>query len=227
MKNHKAPKKPYITMPLSTKTQKIYTQITTPETNLGDLRKIAKEIQKDHPLANELWATGELFPRLLAILIMDKKELHQEVVDNLFKDMETHPFEERTQLADWLVANQLTKDKKMIAMINSWENSALATQRRIFWYYQGRLRWTGQIPPNNTAELLAAIEERMLKEAPEVQWAMNFTAAWIGIFDKNYRSQCIKIGEKLGLYKDEVVPKNCHPNYLPKFIETEVAKRNI
>lgn len=213
-------------MILSTRAQQLYTEITNPEAKLGDLRNIAKGIKKDPLLANELWATGKLYPRLLAILILDKKELNAEVIENLFRDMQVHQFDERTQLADWLMTNQLTKDRKTLALMDSWENSAIALQRRIFWYHQARLRWTGQTPPDNTKQLLAAIEEKMLGEKPEVQWAMNFTAAWIGIFDEPYRDQCMEIGEKLGLYKDQVVPKNCHPDYLPKFIESEVQKRN-
>jgi 3-methyladenine DNA glycosylase AlkD len=213
-------------MVLSAKAHNICTEIEK-DTKLGALRNIAKEIKKDHDLATELWATGKLLTRLLAILIMDKKELHSDVIDQLFQDMQAHGFDERMQLADWLMANQLTKDKNTIALIESWENNPSSLKRRIFWYYQGRLRWTGQIPPNNTKQLLSAIEERMLKEEPEVQWAMNFTAGWIGIFDQSYRSQCIEIGEKLGLYKDEVVARNCSPNYLPKFIALEVAKRKL
>jgi 3-methyladenine DNA glycosylase AlkD len=194
---------------------------------LGDLRNIAKEIKKEHNLATELWATEKILPRLLAILIMDKKQLTSDVIDILFDDLQAHGLDERMQLADWLMANQLTKDKKTIALIESWENDVSPIKRRIFWYYQGRLRWTGQIPPNNTKQLLSAIEARMLQEEPEVQWAMNFTAGWIGIFDRAYRNECIAIGEKLGLYKDEVVARNCSPNYLPKFIALEVAKRKL
>jgi len=214
-------------MILSTKAKRIYTAISENETKLGDLRKIATEIKKDHELAKELWSTGKLLPRLFSILIMDKKELNPEFIDNLFIDIQQHPPGERTQLADWLMANQLTRDKKAIALIESWENNVSAVKRRIFWYYQGRLRWVGQVPPGNTKKLLSAIEERMLNEEPEVQWAMNFTAGWIGIFDQAYRKQCIKIGEKTGLYKDETVAKNCTPNYLPEFIEMEIKKRNL
>ncbi len=214
-------------MALSKKANKIYNTIIEDGTKLGDLRKIANEIQKDHELSKELWATGHLFPRLLAILIMDKKELNPDIVDQLIKDIELHHIDERLQLADWLMANQLTKEKKTISMMLSWENSTSAIQRRLFWYYQGRLRWTGQTPPENTKELLSAIEQKLLAEQPEVQWAMNFTAAWIGIFDLAYRNQCIKMGEKLGLYEDEIVPRNCSPNYLQKFIESEVAKRKL
>jgi 3-methyladenine DNA glycosylase AlkD len=211
-------------MKLCQKAAKIYSQVSDTNTKLGDLRKIAKEIKKDHPLAIELWSTGKYLPRQLAILIMDPKLLTQEVINRLDKDIQKHEKEEKLQLIDWLMANQLTKDKKTIALIESWENSPSSLQRRIFWYYQGRLRWVGQTPPPNTEKLLSSIEKNIMKEEPEVQWAMNFTAGQIGIFQKEYRARCIALGEKTGLFKDEMVSKNCTPNYLPEFISIQVAK---
>ncbi|MBE8723012.1 DNA alkylation repair protein [Sphingobacterium pedocola] len=204
----------------------ILAQINT-NTKLGDLRKIAKDIKKDHELAIELWSTERFLPRLLAILIMDNKLLSQDVIDKLDKDMHAHPVDERNQLMDWLMANQLTKEKKAIALIQSWENSPSPLQRRIYWYYQARLRWTGQTPPENTSHLLSAIENTIATEEPEVQWAMNFTAGWIGVYEKKYRNRCVALGEKTGLYKGEMVSKGCTPNYLPEFIAMESNKRNI
>lgn len=212
-------------MKFSSNAENILQQINS-KTKLGDLRKIAKDIKKDHELAMELWSTEAFLPRLLAILIMDKKLLSQEVLNRLDEDMQTHTFDERNNLMDWLMANQLTKDKKTIALIESWENSPSVLQRRVFWYYQARLRWTGQTPPDNTEDLLSTIEANITQEEPEVQWAMNFTAAWIGIFDEKYRARCIKLGEITGLYKGEMVSKGCTPNYLPEFIAIEVNKRN-
>lgn len=213
-------------MKLSSQAENISVQITT-KTKLGDLRKIAKDSKKNHELAMELWSTERFLHRLLALLIMDNKLLSQDLINKLDKDMLTHPFDERNQLMDWLMANQLTKDKKTIALIQSWENSSSSLQRRIYWYYQARLRWTGQAPPENTLYLLSAIENSIATEKPEVQWAMNFTAGWIGVYDKKYRNRCIAIGEKTGLYKGEMVSKGCTPNYLPAFIEIESNKRNI
>lgn len=213
-------------MKLSSKTAHILSQIST-TTKLGDLRKIAKEIKKDHELALELWSTPDFLARLLAILIMDNKCISQDTVNKLDQDMLTHPPEERNQLMDWLMANQLTKDKKTIALIESWQNSVSPLQRRIFWYYQARLRWTGQIPPPNSLELLNEIEAKIAREEPEVQWAMNFLAGWIGVYEKQYRDRCIAIGEKTGLYKGDMVSKGCTPNYLPEFIAIESNKRNL
>ncbi|MDF2921156.1 MAG: alkylation repair protein [Paenibacillaceae bacterium] len=209
----------------SSKAENILSQINS-KTKLGDLRKIAKDLKKDHELAMELWSTEEFLPRLLAILIMDKNLLSQDVLNKLDKDMQIHTFDQRNNLMDWLMANQLTKDKKTIALMELWENSPSALQRRTYWYYNARLRWTGQTPPDNTEDLLSAIEANITQEEPEVQWAMNFTAGWIGVYDQKNRARCIKLGEQTGLYKDEMVSKGCTPNYLPEFIVIEVNKRN-
>jgi len=213
-------------MEISSKAKNIITRISDKTTQLGDLRKIAKDIKKDHELAMELWSTEKYLARQLAILIMDKKLLSQELIDKLDKDIKQHKEGESNQLIDWLMANQLSKDKQTISLMESWVNSRPSLQRRIFWYYQGRLRWVGQTPPPNTEELLSLIEARIENEEPEVQWAMNFTAAQIGIFEGKYRSRCIALGERTGLYKDEIVAKNCTPNYLPKYIAIQVAKLN-
>ncbi len=212
-----------IIMKHSPKAENILAQINT-TSKLGDIRKIAGTIKKDHELAMELWSTQKFLPRQLAILIMDKKQLTQQVIDRLDKDIQQHNYTEKLQLMDWLMANQLSKDKSTIALMLSWENSPSPLQRRIFWYYQARLRWTGQTPPSNSEELLSKIENHIENETPEVQWAMNFTAAQIGIFEEKYRSRCIGLGERTGLYKGEMVSKNCTPNYLPQFIAMQVEK---
>ena len=211
-------------MKLSEKAKGILHQINDENIRLGKLRKIAKEIKKDHALAMELWSTKQFNARLLAILIMNKKQLTDELLDRLDKDMLQHTEEDGNQLMDWLMANQLTKYKKTISLMESWLNSPSSLQRRTFWYYQGRLRWVGQTPPPNSNKLLSFIESQIKTEEPRVQWAMNFTAAQIGIFEEKFRARCVAIGEETGLYKDEKVAKNCTPNYLPKYIAMQVAK---
>ena len=210
----------------SEKAETIFRQIDD-NTKLGDLRKIAKEIKVDHELAMELWSSGKFLPRLLSILIMDKKLLSEEVLDELVDDMQIHTYDESNNLMDWLLANQLTKNKELTTLMESWEDSPYALQRRTYWYHQGRLRWTGKTPPNNTSDLVTAIEAKISQEQPEVQWAMNFTAGWIGVYEEQYRKRCVIIGEDTGLYKDEKVSKGCTPNYLPEFIMIESNKRDL
>ena len=212
-------------MALSARAKKLVAEVTRGNPKLGDLKQRGKEIKKDHDLAMELWTTGEFYPRLLSTLIFDPKLLTAHVIDQLATDMRQHDAEERNHLADWLLANQLTKDKKLVALIGTWEKSPSPILRRWFWYHQARLRWTGQVPPGNSADLLDSLEKNMAHAEPEVQWAMNFCAGQIGVHENKFRSRCIKLGEALGLYKDEHVAKNCTPSYLPEFIRIEAAKR--
>lgn len=210
-------------MTLTSRAQDVLSQIGV-SPKMGDLKKIAKEIKRDHELAMELWATGEYYARLLSVLIMDKKLLTQDVLDTLARDMEGHEYDQRNQIADWLLANQLTKDNSTIALMETWEHADSAILQSIFWNYQGRLRWTGKTPPDNTSVLMSSLEQGMEGAQPEVQRNMNFAAAQIGIFEPEYRARCTALGEKLGLYKDEPVPRGCTSPYLPLWIETEVAK---
>ena len=48
-----------------------------------------------------------------------------------------------TQLADWLLANQLTTERKLVALTETWEKSPSPILRRWFWYHQASLRWMG------------------------------------------------------------------------------------
>lgn len=212
-------------MKLSEKAENIKSELASKPIKLGDLRKMAREIKTDHLLAMELWSTQQFYLRQLALLIMDKKELTKASIDRLVSDIDQHSENERLQLIDWFMANQLAKDPNTIALLNTWENSDLSLQRRVYWYYQARLRWTGKILPNSEL-LLEIIEKNIENVVPEVQWAMNFTAAQIGIFEEKYRQRCILLGEQTGLYQNEKVSKNCTPNYLPEFIAIQVAKLN-
>ena len=195
------------------------------DAKLGDIKRRAKEIDTDHDLALELWATGAFSARMLSVLVLDKKRLTQGAIDALASDIHEHDEEEGGQLADWLLANQLMKDKTLVSLVETWDRSPSPVLRRLFWYHQARLRWMGKAPPGNTEVLMSSLEDGMADSEPLVQWAMNFCAGQIGIHEPAFRARCIELGEQLELYKDEVVPRNCVPSYLPEFIRIEAAKR--
>ncbi len=209
----------------TTTAKRLASEINGAGTKLGEIKKRGAVIKKDHELAIELWAIGGYHPRLLSTLIFDKKLLTPDVLERLAADMSQHNENEQNQLADWLLANQLMKDKQTRALLLRWQENASPILRRLFWYHQARLRWTGKAAPENSDKLLDSLEQDMADAPPEVQWAMNFCAGQIGVHEPKFRSRCIKLGKQTGLYKDDPVAKNCTPSYLPEFIRIEVAKR--
>ena len=208
-------------------TETLLSQLSVDNLKLGTLKKMAREIKKDHELAMTLWASEQFYPRMLAVLILDKNRLNQDSLNQMADDLQNHESAQQLQIVDWLLANQLMKSKNLIRLVESWEKADSPLLRRLFWYHQARLRWMGKIPYDNADALLNSLETDLATAEPEVQWAMNFTAGQIGIYDGQYRSRCIELGERVGLYKDDPVARGCTPNYLPEFIRIEAAKRAI
>ena len=48
---------------------------------LGQIRKVAKEVGRNHSLALQLWVTGNIDARLLAILLLTPKQLSEAELD--------------------------------------------------------------------------------------------------------------------------------------------------
>lgn len=197
---------------------------------MGAIKKKAKEIKKDHQLAYDLWATRTFTGRMLAALIFDKIKLRGEAIVALAADLTElkgkDEGEQRDYIGDWLLANQISKDSKLKIQILDWQDESSPVLQRWYWYHQARLRWMGKNLPGNSSELVTLAEERMADAEPSVQWAMNFCLCWIALYEEAYRERCIALAERVGIYKEQKVPKNCTPNYLPGFLEVELAKRS-
>ena len=191
---------------------------------MGQIKKTAKSIGRDHELAMALWQTGVYRARLLSALVLDNKLLDIGVIERLATDLAGHDLPERNQVSDWLLANQLSKLKRTRGLVESWKDHPSPVLRRLFWYHQARLRWTGRTPPGNTPDLLEALESTLGSEVPEVQWAMNFAAGWIGVHEPKHRGRCVELGKRHGLYKGEKVSRGCTPSYLPEFNRIEASK---
>lgn len=73
---------------------------------------MGKEVNKDHKLALELWSTGNYYHRLLSVLILDKGNLSQELIETMTDDLSTISEKDALRISEWLLANQLLKVKK-------------------------------------------------------------------------------------------------------------------
>ena len=54
---------------------------------MADLRKFSKNIKKDNDLARELWISGYHEAMLLSVLIMDKKSVTLEYIEEIMNDV--------------------------------------------------------------------------------------------------------------------------------------------
>lgn len=185
---------------------------------LGDIRKVAKEIRSDHELAIGLWDTGNIDARLLAILLLKPKRLTREELDTMVRSAGF------VQVFDWLDSYVLRQhpDKEMLRM--AWERDQDPWAARAFWSLTAER--VGKDPEGlDLPALLDRLEDEMATAAEEPQWTMNNTLAGIGIHFPEHRVRALEIGEKLGVYRDYPTPKGCTSPFAPIWINEIVGRK--
>ena len=184
---------------------------------LGDIRKVAKKIRLNHELAMELWETQNFDARMLALLIIKPKQLSSEELDALVKSVKN------SRVADWLNAYVVKVHPDNEELRKKWMHDKDPMAARAGWNLTSQ-RVVKQADILDITSLLDRIENEMADAAPDAQWTMNFTLAEIGINHPEHRERAIKIGEKLGVYRDYPVSKGCTSPFAPMWIE-EMVKR--
>jgi 3-methyladenine DNA glycosylase AlkD len=185
---------------------------------LGDIRKVAAKIKTDHALALELWETGNVDARLLAILVIEPKKLSAEEMDRMVRSTTF------AQEADWLNSYVVKKHPDKESLRQAWMADAHHWAARAGWGLTSS-RINTQPEGLDLPALLERIESEMGDAAPEVQWTMNFCLAGIGINVPELRARAIEIGEALGVFRDYPVPKGCTSPFAPIWINEMVRRQ--
>lgn len=185
---------------------------------MGDIRKLAAKIKTDHALAMELWDTGNIDARLLAVLVLAPKHLSRDVVDRLVRDADF------PQLADWLNAYVVKDHPDRESLRQAWMEDDNPWAARAGWNLTA-----GRIAKKPEGLDLVALLDRIESEMPEAaapaQWTMNNCLAGIGIHHPKLRTRALAIGERLGIYRDYPVSKGCTSPFAPIWINEMVRRR--
>ena len=185
---------------------------------LGDIRNLAKEIKTDHELALDLWETGNIDARLLAILIMKPKKLSADEMDRMVRSANF------SQLADWLNSYVVKNHPEKEALRERWMVADDPWAARAGWSLTSER--IGKSPKGlDLPAILDRIESEMRDAAPAAQWTMNFCLAGIGIHFPEHRERALAIGERLGIYRDYPVSKGCTSPFAPIWINEMVRRQ--
>jgi 3-methyladenine DNA glycosylase AlkD len=185
---------------------------------LGDIRKLAAKIKTNQALAIALWETGNIDAQLLAILLINPKNLSGDELDRMVRSVGL------AQVADWLNSYVVRQhpDKEMLRQ--KWMADDDPWAARAGWDLTSER--IGKKPEGlDLPALLDRIESEMRDAAPEAQWTMNFCLAGIGIHFSKHRKRAIAIGEALGIYRDYPVSKGCTSPFAPIWINEMVSRQ--
>jgi 3-methyladenine DNA glycosylase AlkD len=186
--------------------------------NLTKLRAVAKRLKTQQDLALDLWATGDVAARLLALLVCRPKAFEKDRLDAMLREAGT------PKVHDWLVNYVVKKHPHAEELRVAWfadpdpvvasAGWALTTER------------VAKKPDGLDLPGLLDVIEAEMKDAPDrLQWAMNHTLAQIGIDHAEYRPRAIDIGERLEVLKDYPTSPGCTSPYAPVWIEELVRRK--
>lgn len=188
---------------------------------LGDLRMIAKAIKLNTAFGLELWETGFLEARLVAVLIMKPKELS---VDQLKMLVQTATY---GHLADWVNSYLVKQHPEKEALRNAW--LALSAHDEP---WLARTAWsltTERVSKSPDGLDIAGVLKRIdneLATAPEpARWTMNFCLGELGIHHAEFRDEAIAIGERVGAYRDYPTSKGCISPFVPLWVAAIVDRQ--
>ncbi|MCD2262174.1 DNA alkylation repair protein [Dietzia aurantiaca] len=185
--------------------------------NLTKLRAVAKRVKKNHPLAVELWGTGDSAARLLALLICRPREFSPSDLDAMIREARTR------KVHDWLVGYVVMKGPHAEELRVAWLADADPVVASAGWALTAD-RVVKKPEGLDLPALLDQIEAEMAGAHERLQWEMNTTLAQIGIENPDLRPRALEIGERLGVLRDYPTPANCTSPYAPEWI-TEMVRR--
>ena len=94
---------------------------------LGDIRKLAAKIKTNHELAMALWKTGNADAQLLAILLMQPKDLSASEMDRMVRSVNF------AHVADWLNSYVVKNHPEKETLRQKWMTADNAWAARAGW----------------------------------------------------------------------------------------------
>lgn len=186
--------------------------------NLTQLRAVAKRLRTQHPLARELWATGDTASRLVALLVCRPKEFGREELDSMLREAGT------PKVHDWLVTYVVRKSPHVEDLRAAWLTDPDPVVASAGWALTSD-RVVKKPEGLDLTALLDVIEAQM-KDAPDrLQWAMNTCLAQIGIEHPEHRARALAIGERLRVLEDYPTSPGCTSPYAPTWIGEMVRRQ--
>ena len=186
--------------------------------NLTRLRAVAKRVKKNHPLARELWATGDSAARLVALLICRPAECSAAELDTMLREARTR------KVHDWLVGYVVMKGPHAEELRVAWLGDPDPVVASAGWALTAD-RVVKRPEGLDLPGLLEVIEAEMAGAHERLQWEMNTCLAQIGIENPDLRGRAMEIGERLGVLRDYPTPPNCTSPFAPTWISEMVRRR--
>jgi len=160
--------------------------------SVPDMRKIAKEVGKDHKLALELWKTGNLEAKIVAAMIDKPKKLTEEQMEEWVKDINSW------DVCDQLCMNLFEKTPLAWKKILDWSEREEEFVKRTAFALIACLAWHNkEAEDKKFIELFPLIEHGAADERNFVKKAVNWALRNIGKRNMNLNKAAVKVAKEI------------------------------
>lgn len=158
----------------------------------GDVRKLAKTVGKDNALAHDLWNTGYHEARLLAVLIVDKKQFSLQEAEAFMHDVISW------DLCDHLCKNLLIQLKGYEDLIEKWcDAEATYMKRAAFTLMASAAIHEKNLQKEALDHYLSLIRTYSDDEREHVKKSVSWALREIGKRDFDYQEKAVLLAHDL------------------------------
>ncbi len=191
---------------------------------MGDLRSLAKKIGIDHPLALELYASGNSDAMMLALLITDPKQVDEPLLDKWVALAYWDLLSERgvAELASssasaWFLAKKWAQSNDEMTAC-----AGYAIYMSLFSKIDNSL-----IDLEEVKHLLKLMSHRIHQELPHLQNAMNNCLIMAGIHIDPIYEFCLELANSIGYVKPTVAINNCNIQSASDYLVRYRGKKKV
>jgi 3-methyladenine DNA glycosylase AlkD len=189
-----------------------------------DLKKIQKQVKKNHELALELYNTGNSDAQYLAGLIADEKKMTQKDLQSWADSASWYMLSEYT--VPWIAA----ESAHGFALALEWIDSSKEHLQATGW---ATLSSLASIKPDQELDLNAykTLLHRVGKEIPDapnrVRYVMNGFVIATGCFIKQLTAEALKVGKAIGTIHVDMGGTACKVPSAPEYIQKAIDKDSL
>ncbi len=160
--------------------------------SVPDMRKLAKEIGKDHTLALDLWKTGIPDARIVAGMIGEPEKLTEQEMEDWVKDFDSW------DVCDQVCMNLFEKSPLAVKKIHDWAQREEEFVKRTAFVLIACLAWHDKgAEDEKFIALFAVIKHGATDERNFVKKAVNWALRNIGKRNPNLNKTAISLAQKI------------------------------
>jgi 3-methyladenine DNA glycosylase AlkD len=187
---------------------------------LTKLRKLAKQVGRNHDLARTLWETDVYDARVIALLIDDPRRMTRQQAEKQVEELGAGALSHVFASCDATLA----KTPFVVALADEWIGSSHTVRRSCGYGLLYEIsKFAGKKAPDERYFLdhVAHISDTIDGEASSVRLAMGAALMGIGKRSATLNAAALKVAQAVGPIEFESVSGNCEPFDVAKHLTTD------